>query len=402
MKVLRGGQVFIDGVLQRVDLAFDEQIRAIGPDLRDHPGAQAIDVERKLVLPGMIDAHVHFRDFNQAHKEDWQSVARAALKGGVTTVVEMPNTDPPTVTLKMLREKRKRAEASGIRFGLFGGLVETNVQLIEELAKEAIAFKLYLGETTGGLIVRDPGALKEIFAGVAESGKILAVHAQDSQSRSEAKDLEPALAFADRYRAKLHLCHCRMREGIELALEAKRDGLDLTIETCPHYLYFTEDDFQERGALLKVNPPLASATDREYLWDALARGQIDILGSDHAPHTLAEKAQPLERAPYGLPGVETTLSLMLDAVAQKKLRFGRLIEVFAINPAQRFGLSGRGRIAVGNDADLTIIDLGRHATIKRVELATKCGWSPFEGFSLTGWPVMTFIGGQNVYMAPVG
>lgn len=400
MKVLTGGQVFIDGALQWADLAFDEQVRAIGPELRDRPGAEVIDVQRKLVLPGMIDAHVHFRDFNQAHKEDWPSGARAALKGGITTVLEMPNTDPPTLTLQALRAKRQRAEATNIRFGLFGGLSETNVQLIEKLAKEAVAFKLYLGKTTGGLIVRDPGALKEIFAGVAAAKKILAVHAQDPQSRSEAADLEPALALADRYGAKLHLCHCRQRQGIELALAAKADGLDLSIETCAHYLYFTEDDFQERGAWLKVNPPLAGAADREYLWEALARGQIDILASDHAPHTLLEKAQPLERAPYGLPGVETTLPLMLDAVAQKKLGLARLIEVFSINPAQRFGLSGRGQIAIGGDADLIVVDLSQRATVERKQLATRCGWSPFEGLALLGWPIMTFVRGQTGYTAP--
>jgi dihydroorotase len=397
MKILRGGQVFIDGALQPADLAFDAQIRAIGQDLH---GEESIDVGGKIILPGMVDAHVHFRDFYQAHKEDWQSGARAALKGGVTTVLEMPNTDPPTVTLKALRAKRERAEASGIRFGLFAGLTEHNVKLIEPLAAEAIAFKLYMGETTGGLIVRDPGALREIFAGVADTGKILAVHAQDPRSHSEAKDLEPALALADRYKTRLHLCHCRMREGIELALAAKADGLDLSIETCTHYLYLTEEDFRARGALLKVNPPLASAADGEYLWDALTGGRIDILASDHAPHTLAEKAQPLERAPYGLPGVETTLPLMFDAVAQGKLALTRLIEVFSINPAQRFGLSGRGQIAIGGGADLVVVDPTRCATVVREQLATKCGWSPFEGFSPTGWPVMTFVRGQTGYTAP--
>ncbi|HED03296.1 MAG TPA: dihydroorotase, partial [Candidatus Fraserbacteria bacterium] len=283
---------------------------------------------------------------------------------------------------------------------LYGGLTENNIELIPLLAPEVAAFKLYLGQTTGGLIVSDPGALREMFAAVAESGKLLAVHAQRPQSRSEAADLEPALELSDRYHTRLHLCHCRTREGIELALEARRDGLDLSIETCPHYLHFTQQDFQQQGALLKVNPPLASAADREYLWDALAKGQIDILASDHAPHTLEEKAQALERAPYGLPGVETTLPLMLDAVSKEKLTLARLVEVFSTNPARRFGLEGQGQIAVGHDADLVVVDPTRRQTVAPERLASKCGWSPFEGFELTGWPIQTWVRGRLSYAAP--
>ncbi len=399
MQRLSGGRVFIAGELQEADLFFDEQIRAIGSD-PEFDAAEPLDVGGKIVLPGLIDVHVHFRDFRQAYQETWASGARAALQGGVTTVLEMPNSDPPTLTLKTLRAKRARAEAAGVRFGLYGGLTENNIELIPLLAPEVAAFKLYLGQTTGGLIVSDPGALREMFAAVAESGKLLAVHAQRPQSRSEAADLEPALELSDRYHTRLHLCHCRTREGIELALEARRDGLDLSIETCPHYLHFTQQDFQQQGALLKVNPPLASAADREYLWDALAKGQIDILASDHAPHTLEEKAQALERAPYGLPGVETTLPLMLDAVSKEKLTLARLVEVFSTNPARRFGLEGQGQIAVGHDADLVVVDPTRRQTVAPERLASKCGWSPFEGFELTGWPIRTWVRGRLSYAAP--
>jgi len=397
MRVLKGAEVFFEGELQRLDIAFDEEgIHKIGPELEIE--GEKIECEGLVVLPGMIDVHVHFRDLKEAYKEDWQAGGEAAVKGGVTTVIDMPNNDPPAITSEVLREKRLRAEGSAVDFYFHGGISAEDLEKITKLSREprVVSFKIYMGETTGGLQIARRSLQKEAFQRVAETGKILAVHAQRLGS-PEALDVEIALDLAVNTGVRLHLCHLRTREGVQLAYDAKREGVDVTLETCPHYLYFTEEDAKEKGALLKVNPPLATGEDREFLWEALAEGIIDILASDHAPHTLEEKSRPYERAPFGLPGVETSLPLMLDAVDQSRITLERLVEAFARKPASRFGLAHKGEIAEGKCADLIVVDLERHARIERKGLKTKCGWSPYEGLELRGWPVMTFVGGRQVW-----
>ncbi|MCR4404732.1 MAG: dihydroorotase family protein [Candidatus Acetothermia bacterium] len=393
MKVLSGGKVYIEGELRELDIGFSEKIQEIGEGLE----GDRLDCSGLVILPGMIDAHVHFRDFDQAHKETWQTGGQAAAKGGVTTVLEMPNTEPPTTTLEMVERKRELASKSLVNFGLYGGLTEGNIELIPDLAREVVAFKLYLGETTGGLTVRDPKAIRAIFKAVAATGKVLAVHAQRGDSDAEARDLAFAIDLAARYDVRLHLAHVTIKAGVLVIEEAKRD-VDLTCETCPHYLLFTRQDLAERGPLLLVNPPLAEEEDRGLLWEALQEGLIDILASDHAPHTLEEKGS--DHPPSGLPGVETTLPLMLDAVNRGKLSLAQLVRAFVENPARRFGLKGKGRLDLASDADLVLVDLERWGKVVREELATKCGWSPYEGLELRGWPLLTIVRGEPVYRAP--
>ncbi|MFQ6089901.1 MAG: dihydroorotase family protein [Candidatus Bipolaricaulia bacterium] len=387
MRVLAGGAVFIDGELKRVDIGFAEEIREIGEDL----AGERLDCSGLLILPAMVDAHVHFRDFNEAHKETWETGSRAAAKGGVGTVLEMPNTDPATVSLEMVRRKRELAKRALVDFGLYGGLTAENIGSIPDLAREVTAFKLYLGETIGGLAVRDPKAIKTIAKAVATTGKVLAVHAQ--RSGSEARDLGEVIDLADRYNVKLHLAHVTTKEGVLVIEEAKKD-VDLTAETCPHYLYFTRDDLAREGPQLLVKPPLAGEEDRGLLWEALQEGLIDILASDHAPHTLEEKES--DEPPAGLPGVETTLPLMLDAIDRGKLSIIQLVRAFAENPARRFGLR-KGRIEVGYPADLVVVDLDRWGRVEREGLATECGWSPYEDLDLKGWPLLTIVRGEPVY-----
>ncbi|MBI1730336.1 dihydroorotase family protein [Candidatus Acetothermia bacterium] len=394
LKVLTGGELWINGRLTQAEISFGESIEKIDKDL----DGERIDCSGLIILPGMIDAHVHFRDFNDSHKEDWQSAGKAAVKGGVTTVLEMPNTNPPTTTLEMIREKKKRASASAVNFGIYGGLTPENIKNIPEIAKQVTAFKLFMGETTGGLEIKNRSMQREIFQRVAETGKVLAVHSQRLDSPSEASDIEVALEHALMSKARLYLCHVRTQEGLQLAYDAKRD-VDVTIETCPHYLFFACEDVEKRGSWLKVNPPITSAEDREFLWEALQRGMIDTLGSDHAPHSQEEKSKPFDQAPFGLPGVETSLPLMLNAVNKKRLSLARLIEIFSENPAKRFGYASKGRIAVGNNADLVVVDLERSARVERKDLATKCGWSPYETMELQGWPMLVFVRGKLLFDA---
>jgi dihydroorotase (multifunctional complex type) len=395
MTVITGAEIFIDGALQKLDVAFDEKIRAIGRNLE---GEERIDCSGKIVLPGVIDVHVHVRDLEQSHKEDWASLGRAALSGGVTTVFAMPNTQPPLDSVERVRDYRRRAQASSLNAYIYGAVTRENLQNFDELAPHVDAFKLYLGETTGQLVINDKKLHREIFKIVTQTEKILTVHAQRGGdpadvTRHEADDILYVLDLAAAYETKLHLAHVTTQHAVEAILEAKKSKIDVSFETCPHYLYFTAKDREERGAWLKMNPPLATEEDREFLWWALGKGLIDIIATDHAPHTIEEKSVGYERAPAGVPGVEFLLPLLFDAVNADKISLARLVEVCCRNPAQRFGLP-KGEIAVGLDADLVVVDPDIKKTIAREAVQSKCGWSPYEGLTLRGWPVMVVVRGE--------
>jgi dihydroorotase (multifunctional complex type) len=395
MTVITGAEIFIDGALQRLDVAFDEKIRAIGRNLE---GEERIDCSGKIVLPGVIDVHVHVRDLEQSHKEDWASLGRAALSGGVTTVFAMPNTQPPLDSVERVRAYRRRARASSVNAYVYGAVTRENLQNFDELAPHVDAFKLYLGETTGQLVISDKKLHREIFKIVTQTEKILTVHAQrggdpTEVTRHEADDICYVLDLAAAYETKLHLAHVTTQRAVEAILEAKKSKIDVSFETCPHYLYFTAKDREERGAWLKMNPPLATEEDREFLWWALGKGLIDIIATDHAPHTIEEKSVGYERAPAGVPGIEFLLPLLFDAVNADKISLARLVEVCCRNPAKRFGLP-KGEIAVGLDADLVVVDPDIKKTIACEAVQSKCGWSPYEGLTLRGWPVMAVVRGR--------
>jgi dihydroorotase (multifunctional complex type) len=395
MTVITGAEIFIDGALQKLDVAFDEKIRAIGRNLE---WEERIDCSGKIVLPGVIDVHVHVRDLEQSHKEDWASLGRAALSGGVTTVFAMPNTQPPLDSVERVRDYRRRAQASSLNAYIYGAVTRENLQNFDELVPHVDAFKLYLGETTGQLVISDKKLHREIFKIVTQTEKILTVHAQrggdpTEVTRHEADDICYVLDLAAAYETKLHLAHVTTQRAVEAILEAKKSKIDVSFETCPHYLCFTAEDREERGAWLKMNPPLATEEDRKFLWWALGKGLIDIIATDHAPHTIEEKSVGYERAPAGVPGVEFLLPLLFDAVNADKISLARLVEVCCRNPAQRFGLP-KGEIAVGLDADLVVVDPDIKKTIAREAVQSKCGWSPYEGLTLRGWPVMAVVRGE--------
>ncbi len=402
MVILKNAAVFLDGELKRFDVAFDEEICAIGRALE---GEQKIECSGKIILPGLIDVHVHARDLQQSHKEDWGSLGQAAVAGGVTTVFAMPNTEPPLDSVQRVRDYRRRASASLVDARIYGAITSENLQGLEELAHHVDAFKLYLGETTGHLIISDKKLHRQIFKIVALTGKVLAVHAQRSGdpqgvTRHEVDDICYVLDLAAAYETKLHVAHVTTQRAVEAILEAKRSKIDVSFETCPHYLYFTAKDREQRGAWLKMNPPLAPEEDREFLWWALQEGLIDMVATDHAPHTLEEKGVGYEQAPAGVPGVEFLLPLLFDAVNTDKLTLRRLVEVCCTNPAKRFQLA-KGEIAVGRDADLVVVDPDRKNTITREAVRSKCGWSPYEGMTLRGWPVMTFVRGKRASPSPL-
>lgn len=396
MTILTNAEIFVDGELQKLDIALEEdKICGLGRKLE---GDEHIDCSGKLILPGVIDVHVHARDLKQSHKEDWKSLGQAALAGGVTTVFAMPNTDPPLDTVERVRDYHRRAQTACVNAKIYGAITSENYKELDQLVPHVDAFKLYLGETTGHLIVSDKKLHREIFKNVTQTEKVLTVHAQrggdpTDVTRHEADDICYVLDLAAAYETRLHIAHVTTQRGVEAILEAKKSKIDVSFETGPHYLYFTAKDRESRGAWLKMNPPLATEEDREFLWWALQEGLVDIVATDHAPHTVEEKSVGYEKAPAGVPGVEFLLPLLFDAVNANRLSLARLVEVCCTNPARRFGLTNKGEIAVGRDADLVVIDPDRKKTITREAIQSKCGWSPYEGLTLRGWPVMAFVQG---------
>ncbi|MEM2892344.1 MAG: dihydroorotase family protein [Thermoplasmata archaeon] len=341
----------------------------------------------KAVLPGAIDVHVHFREPGMTHKEDFETGSLAALHAGVTCVLDMPNTNPPSTTLATIREKRRLASSKSLAdFGLFAG-VRPGID-VQGLAKEAVGFKLYMASTTGELLVSALDQVKGELAEIAGSGKVLAVHAEDEKLRRK----EPERSLEDHLKnrqnecetsairkvkeaakgCRVHICHVSAKESIPLIVE----GAPTTCEVTAHHLLLDKD--AKLGARGKVNPPLRRREDRYALFSALREGAFDVIASDHAPHTIDEKDEDFDYAPSGMPGVETTVPLMLRLATERDLDIAGVIMRVCQRPGEIFGLR-KGKIAEGYDADLMVVDFDRTTTITSESLLSKCGWSAFEG-----------------------
>jgi len=400
MEVVIEGNCYISGRLERCCIGIDGgKITAIAKDLE---GEKVHSFDGKLVLPAAVDAHVHFRDPGFTQKEDFSTGSLSALCGGVTCVFDMPNTRPATVNLASLRDKKKIANSKSlVDFGLFAGVKPgTNVA---SLAKEAIGFKLYLGSTTGELLVPDIASIKKEISDIGASGKILAVHAEDEGMRN--KDVEKNLDDHLRNRSnsletsaikkivrnagkgcKLHICHVSTRDSLSLVTGVP----NLTSEVAPHH--FLLDRSGNLGAFGKVNPPLRKREDRQAMFQALKEGAFDVIASDHAPHTIEEKEEDFDYAPSGVPGVETMVPLVMQHVKDKHLELSGAIRRLCERPAEIFGVR-KGRIAVGYDADLMIFDMAKISIIKADALHSKCGWTPYEGMNAV-FPKAVFLRGR--------
>lgn len=340
-----------------------------------------IDIKENHVLPGLIDPHVHFRDCELAYKEDYLTGSMAASSGGVTTVLDMPNTIPSTITIDLLNEKRKLAEKSIVNYGFHFGAAVDNINEIrkaQELSCVA-SIKLFMNLSTGKLMVEDNEKLKEIF----KNSKLITVHAEDDK-------VKEAYELIKRTNNKLYCCHISTKEEIDFLKTIKNDNI--FVEVTPHHLFLTKDD--DKSNFTKMKPSLKTEEDQNALWNAINEGIIDTIGSDHAPHTIEEKKKEIV---YGVPGVETLLPLMLDAYNQNKISLGKIIELTSENPAKIFGIKNKGKIKEGYDADLVVVDLDLEKEVKNEELFTKCKWSPFNGWKLKGWPVMTIVNGNIVF-----
>lgn len=368
----------------------------------------------KFLVPGFIDTHVHFRTPGHSHKEDWASGSRAAVSGGVTTVFDMPNTSPPTLTRVEWEEKRRLAEAeSRCHFGLWVGGAADNLDGVRDLmdAGDACGIKVFMGSSTGPLLV-DDAALERLFR---ETRGLIGVHAEDegllaeirqqmssnlTPDHNEVRPPEAAVRAVRRlidltraHPRPVHICHVSTAAEL-LVLEDIRGVLPITVEVCPHHLWLSTET--AKGNLVKCNPPIRSELDRKALWTAVKRLRVDTIASDHAPHTKEEKAAPYWQAPAGIPGVETLFPLMVAGVRQGRLGIERMVQLCCEAPARIFNLKQKGAIQVGRDADFLLFAEEELVKLTQADLLTKVGWSPFVGQKVGAKPEHVFVSGQLV------
>ncbi|MBI1331098.1 MAG: dihydroorotase [Alphaproteobacteria bacterium] len=391
------------------------RIAAIG-SLSGAKAAEVFDARGLHVLPGVIDTQVHFREPGNEHKEDLESGSRAAVLGGVTAVFEMPNTSPPTTSREAIEDKLFRAKnRMHCDYAFYAGATPGNVGALAELERipGVCGVKAFLGSSTGTLLLSED---EDILAALKGGRRRMAVHSEDEHRliarKSFAKagdprthpvwrDAEAARASTERVLRlarmagrRLHVLHVTTAEEIPLLAEAH----DLvTVETTPQHLTLAAPECYERlGTYAQMNPPIRTVEHREALWKAVSEGVIDVIGSDHAPHTREEKDKVYPNTPSGMPGVQTLATILLDHVNAGRLSLERFVDLTSAGAARIFGIAGKGRIARGYDADFTIVDLKKTRTIENSWIASKCGWTPFDGMKTTGWPIATIIRGQTV------
>lgn len=403
------GDILLGDVLTR-----GREIVQVAPDISASADRE-IDATGLTLLPGVIDPQVHFREPGLEHKEDLFTASCACAKGGVTSFLEMPNTRPLTTTQAALDDKLKRAsEKCLVNYGFFIGATPANLPDLRE-AQPTCGIKIFMGSMRGGLLVDSEEALDPIFA---EGSRLIAVHAEDQARIRERREkfagindpaihsqiqdnqaalnaTQLALKLSKKYQRRLHILHLSTGEEAEL-LRRDKPGW-VTAEVTPQHLLLNTSAYEKIGTLAQMNPPLRSPQDNATLWQALLDGVIDFIATDHAPHTLDEKAQTYPNSPSGMPGVETSLALMLTQAIQGRCTLAQVSNWMSTAVAKAYRIPNKGAIAPGYDADLVLVDLENYRPVRREELLTKCGWSPFEGWNLTGWSVMTIVGGKVAY-----
>ncbi len=380
-------------------------------------GREAIDLSGLHVLPGVIDSHVHFREPGGEEREDFESGSRGAVLGGVTCVFDMPNTSPSVLSDAALQDKLARVgRHAWCDFGLYVAADGRNDAALPSLERRrgVCGVKVFMGSSTSDLVLRDPEAL----AGVLASGRrVVSIHAEDEErierrrpiaeaagdvrAHPEWRDVESALSATRRALAlaraagrRVHILHVSTAEELRL-IAAHRDVA--TCEALPQHLTFAAPGcYETHGALVQQNPPIREARHRDALWAAVASGLVDVIGSDHGPHLLSDKAAPYPNRASGMPGTQTLLPLTLDAVARGRITLLQAVDLLSAGPARVFGVVRKGRIAEGFDADFSVVDLARSQTIRSADMATRVGWTAYDGMTVVGWPVMTIIRGRIV------
>ena len=392
----------------------DGKISALG-NLAHNDAGERINCTGLHILPGVIDSQVHFREPGLEHKEDLESGSLAAVMGGVTSVFEMPNTNPLTTNEAALADKVARAtNRMHCDFAFWVGGTRDNVDQLQELERlpGAAGIKVFMGSSTGDLLIEDDDGVEAVLS---KTRRRAAFHSEDEFRLREREHLriegdprshpvwrdeiaalkctKRLVNIARKCGARIHVLHISTEEEIAF-LQAHKDVA--SCEVTPHHLTLTADDYDRLGTLIQMNPPVRDKRHKQGIWHGLDQGVVDVLGSDHAPHTLEEKQKPYPASPSGMTGVQTLVPIMLDHVNAGRLTLERFVDLTSAGPARLFQIASKGRIAAGYDADFTIVDLGRTETITNDWIASKCSWTPYDGVSVTGWPVGTVIRGKRV------
>jgi dihydroorotase len=414
--IIRGGTCLTPSGAAVIDLGIVggriDSLGTLAPSL----AREVIDARGLHVLPGVIDSQVHFREPGLTHKEDLGSGSASAALGGVTAFFEMPNTKPSTDSAELLAWKVARAkETSWTDFGFFVGATNENVASLSGLEnlEGCAGVKMFLGSSTGSLLVDDPAVQRRVLASgrrrvachcedearlrerkASFAGQPVGAHPEWRDEQTAIESTRSLLALAKETNRRVHVLHVTTEGELPLLQDAR----DLaSVEVTPQHLTLAAPECYERlGSLAQMNPPIRTVQHQEALWRAVASGLVDVLGSDHAPHTLEEKSKPWPQSPSGMPGVQTLVPIMLEHVHQGHLSLERFVDLTSAGPARIFGIRGKGRIASGYDADFTVVDLSARKVITNAWNQSRCGWTPFDGMPVTGWPMLTIVRGNVV------
>ena len=415
---IRGGTLALpEGKRVAGDLQIvDGRITTVG-EVPDNRG-EVIDAKGLLVMPGVVDPQVHFRDPGFEHKENLETGSKACAAGGITSFLEMPNTRPNTTTIEAMAAKKARAaEVSVVNYNFFIGATAENVEVLNAV-ENVCGIKIFMGASTGDLLVSERSDLERIFA---QGRRLIAVHAEDEArlkerkaafagrtdpaAHAEIRDVTAAvnasrlaLELSEINNRRLHILHMSTGDEVELLRQRGKGNGRVTTETLPQYLLLHGPEcYETLGTRAQMNPPIRSKEHQEALWRGLHDGTIECIATDHAPHTAEEKAKPFGQAPSGIPGVETSLAVMLDAAHRGLCSVEQVVRWMCSEPARIYGMKGKGRLEVGFDGDVALVDLAKTEAVGARGYFTKVGWSPFDGRSNTGWPIMTIVHGQVVF-----
>ena len=410
--IIKNGTCYIDGKLVNTDITVSGgKIKSIGKaDLNNH---KVYDAENKIVLPGIIDTQVHFREPGSTDAEDLESGSRAAVLGGVTSLFEMPNTNPPTANLVEFEKKLKAAKnRMHSNYAFYFGATPSNTDQLAQLknVEGCCGVKLFAGSSTGNLLVDKEADIEKV---ISSSDRVVSIHSEDEDiiklrkkfirkgdvhSHHEWRNVECAMSstrrvvkIAERYNKKIHVLHVTTKDEVDFLAMHKKN---VTFETTPQHLtLYAPDCYDKLGTYAQMNPPLRGKEHYDRLWTAIKNNIVDVLGSDHAPHLKVNKEKEYPDSPSGMPGVQTIFPVMIDHVNNGKLTLNQLINLMCENPCRIFGIKNKGFIKEGFDADLTIVDMKKEVTIKDEMIASKCGWTPFNNYKVKGFPVGTIVNG---------
>ena len=410
--IIKNGSCYIDGKLVNTDIIVSEgKIKSIGKaNLNNH---KVYDAAKKIVLPGIIDTQVHFREPGSTDAEDLESGSRAAVLGGVTSLFEMPNTNPPTANLVEFEKKLQAAKnRMHSNYAFYFGATPNNTDQLAQLkdVEGCCGVKLFAGSSTGNLLVDKEADIEKV---ISSSDRVVSIHSEDEDiiklrkkfirkgdvhSHHEWRNVECAMSstrrvvkIAERYNKKIHVLHVTTKEEVDFLAMHKKN---VTFETTPQHLtLYAPDCYDKLGTYAQMNPPLRGKEHYDRLWAAIKNNVVDVLGSDHAPHLKANKDKEYPNSPSGMPGVQTIFPVMIDHVNNGKLTLAQLINLMCENPCRIFGIKNKGYIKEGYDADLTIVDMNKEVTIKNEMIASKCGWTPFHNYKVKSFPIGTVING---------